>query len=176
VRITAIDNFPLRAELECPFMSGRGFWYRTRTALVVRVRTDEGVEGWGEAYGPIEVTNTIVSRLLAPAVQGCDPFSYGVLWERLYAQFRGYDPHGSLIASLGALDIACWDIMGKAVNRPVHELLGGARRTRFMPYATGLYFKSEDGDHVADAVEEARSYREQGFSGIKVKVALSPRD
>jgi D-galactarolactone cycloisomerase len=176
VKISAVDTFPLRAELKQPFVSGRGAWYKARTALIVRVRTDDGLEGWGEAYGPIDVNKSIVDKLLAPGVLGCDPFSSGSFWERLYARYRDYDPQGSLIACLGAIDIACWDVMGKAVNRPVYELLGGARRTRVMPYATGLYFKSEDGDHTADAVEEARGYCEQGFRAIKVKVALPPRE
>lgn len=175
MKITGIDAYPLRSELKRPFMSGRGSWYRARTALVLRVRTDEGVVGWGEAYGPIEVNHVVVTKILAPAVEGCDPHSFATTAERLYARYRDYDPQGSLIASLGAIDIACWDLMGKAAGRPVHQLLGGARRTRFMPYATGLYFKSEAGDHVADAVEEALSHREQGFRGIKVKVALGPR-
>lgn len=176
MKITALDSFPLRAELAQPFMSGRGSWYKARTALVIRVSTDEGLAGWGEAYGPIDVNHALITKLLAPAVLGCDPYDAGLLWERMYARFRDYDPQGALIASLGALDIAYWDLMGKAAGRPVHQLLGGARRTRFLPYATGLYFKSEDGDHVADAVEEACQYRELGFRAIKVKVALSPRE
>ena len=176
MKISAVDTFALKFDLEQPFMSGRGNWYRTRSALVVRVRTDAGLEGWGEAYGPVEVNRAVIEKLLAPAVSGCDPFAFGACWERLFARYRDYDPQGSLIASLGAIDIACWDLMGKAVQRPVFELLGGARRTRVMPYATGLYFKSEDGDHTADAVAEALHYRELGFRAIKVKVALPVRE
>lgn len=176
MKITAIDTYPLRFELEQPFMSGRGTWHHARTALVVRLRTDEGLVGWGEAYGPIEVNSVIIQKLLAPQVVGCDPFAFGACWERLYARYRDYDPQGSLIASLGALDIACWDLMGKAAQRPVYELLGGARRRRVMPYATGLYFKSEDGDHAGAAVSEALHYRELGFRAIKVKVALPLRE
>jgi D-galactarolactone cycloisomerase len=176
MKITAVETHPLRTPVARPFVSGKGLWYRARSALVVRVRTDEGVDGWGEAYGPIEVTTPFVEKLLGPAAVGCDPFAAGVLWQRLYARFRDQDPRGSLTACLSALDIACWDVMGKAAGRPVHDLLGGAQRRRFRPYATGLYFKSEDGDHAADAVAEAAGYAEQGFPAVKMKVALPPRE
>jgi D-galactarolactone cycloisomerase len=144
--------------------------------MLVRIQTDEGIEGWGEAYGPPQVTKVVVDHLLAPLVTGRDAQATDVLWQAMYQRVEDYDPQGFAVAAISAVDIALWDIRGKAEGRPVYELLGGAHRTDLRPYATGLYFTSEHGDHTAPAVEEAVGYREQGFAGVKMKIALPPRE
>ena len=174
MKITDVTTYCLRAPVQTPFTSARGWWYRSKNAMLVKVGTDEGIHGWGEAYGPPEVTSTVVNSLLAPMVIGQDPFGTNVLWHRMYQRVEDYDPQGFGVAAISAIDIALWDIAGKAVGRPVYELLGGAHRTKFRPYATGLYFTSESGDHTAPSVAEARRYQDQGFTGVKMKIALPP--
>lgn len=176
MKITSVEAMILRTKTNKPFTSARGWWYKTKNAMLVKVTTDDGIEGWGEAYGPAEVTKACVDTLLAPQVIGADPFDTDVLWEKMYQRVEDYDPQGFGVAAISAIDIALWDIIGKALNRPVYQLLGGAHRKRFRAYATGLYFTSEDGDHVAPAVEEALKYKEQGFTCVKMKIALPLRE
>ena len=71
------------------------------------------------------------------------------------------------------MDIALWDIMGKALKQPIHQLLGGAFRTRVQAYATGL-FRRERSDPTAALVEEARGYVDEGFKAMKMKVGFGP--
>ncbi|MGV9800562.1 mandelate racemase/muconate lactonizing enzyme family protein [Mycobacterium sp. NPDC003449] len=176
MKITDVDTYVLRADVDTPFTSARGWWYTKKNAMLVRVRTDDGLVGWGEAYGPPHVTKAVVDTLLAPIVVGRDPADNDVLWTAMHQRVEDYDPQGFGIAGLSAIDIALWDLKGQAAGVPVYALLGGAHRTTLRPYATGLYFTSADGDHVGPAVEEAVRYRDQGFLGVKMKIALPPRE
>ena len=137
MKITAVTAMILRTPMKTPFTSARGWWYKTKNAMLVHVETDEGIDGWGEAYGPAECTKAVVDSLLASQVIGCDPFDTDVLWEKMYQRIEDYAPQGFGVAALSAIDIACWDIKGKALNMPVYKLLGGAHRAFVTPYATG---------------------------------------
>ena len=176
MKITSVTAHILRTPMKAPFTSARGWWYKTKNAMLVSVETEEGIVGWGEAYGPAEVTKSAVDNLLGSQLIGGDPFATDALWEKMYQRVEDYAPQGFGIAAMSALDMAMWDIKGKALNMPVYKLLGGPHRTRVKPYATGLYFKREDGDLVTPAVEEAARYREAGFAGVKMKIALPRRE
>lgn len=102
---------------------------------------------------------------------GRDAFDVEVVWEDLYNRIKDYGPKGMSIAAISGIDIALWDIMGKATGKPVHKLLGGAFRSDVLAYATGLYFTDMD-RLVAEAVEEAQSYVTVGFKAIKMKIGL----
>lgn len=175
MKITSVTAIILRTPMKTPFTSARGWWYRTKNAMLVKIETDEGIVGWGEAYGPAEITKAIVDNLLASQITGCDPLDTNVLWEKMYQRIEDYDPEGFGVAAISAIDIALWDIKGKAFNVPVYKLLGGAHREYVTPYATGLYFTKESDDYeefIKPAVEEAEKYKELGFKGIKIKIAL----
>ena len=77
-----------------------------------------------------------------------------------------------LVTAISAIDIALWDLMGKAASRPVHALLGGALRSRVPAYVTGFYYR--DGERPDDLRREAALYLEHGYRTIKVKVAGLP--
>jgi D-galactarolactone cycloisomerase len=104
-------------------------------------------------------------------VIGRDPFDVEVVWEDLYNRIKDYGLTGMTIAALSGIDIALWDIMGRAVGKPVHKLIGGAHRTEVTAYATGLYFIDMN-RLVEEAVEEAQDYASQGFRAIKMKIGL----
>ncbi len=127
---------------------------------IVEVVTDAGITGWGE--GAIVPAR----RALESQVIGRNPFDCELIWEGLHRQ--GTDP-----AAISAVDIALWDIMGKALKQPIHQLLGGAFRTRVQAYATGL-FRRERADRTAALVEEARGYVDAGFKVMKMKVGFGP--
>jgi D-galactarolactone cycloisomerase len=110
-----------------------------------------------------------------PLILGQDPLDTGVLWDRLYNWTRDQGQKGVTISALSAIDIALWDIKGKALGLPVFKLLGGAYRDKARVYATGLY-EPQCVPSIEDAlVEEALGYVEQGFSGLKLKVGYDLR-
>jgi D-galactarolactone cycloisomerase len=176
MKITGVTSLILRAPVAKPFTSAKGWWYETKNAMLVKITTDEGIKGWGEACGPAESTKTVVDNLLAPTVLGGNPMDTDVLWEKMYQRLEDYDPQGFGTCGMSAIDMALWDILGKAYNCPVFKLLGGAHRKIFRAYATGLYFHSQEGDFIRPSVEEALIYKEQGFTGVKMKVALEPKE
>lgn len=172
MRITAVDTFVLRHRLDQPFGFSQ-WWYDARTAMLVRVTADDGTVGWGEAYGPPEPSAAIIDHVLAPLILGADPRDTLPLWERMYARTRDSGRGGMVLHALSAVDIALWDLKGKALGVSVSRLLGGRFRERVQAYATGLYFRPQE-DFAADLAAEARGYMAEGFRAIKLKVGLTP--
>ncbi|MYF79818.1 MAG: mandelate racemase/muconate lactonizing enzyme family protein, partial [Chloroflexi bacterium] len=131
-----------------------------RNYVFVKVETDEGIEGWGEAtMGAVSVTGVIEE--LGEMLWGRDPFRIEEAWQMLYNfshNLRGGVLH---MAAISGIDIALWDIKGKALNVPVYELLGGAMRDKFWAY--GRF----DGQTPELAVENAMSWVEQGLTALK---------
>lgn len=171
MKITDVIAHQLVVDVDEPFTSSRGWYYKTKSALVVELHTDDGLVGWGDCYGPAAVNKTIVETLLRPNVLGRDPFDVEVIWEELYNKVKDYGLTGMTIASISGIDIALWDLIGKATGRPIHKLIGGAFRTELQAYATGLYFKNLDRLNE-EAAEEAARYVADGFGAIKMKIGL----
>lgn len=126
------QTFPGRADMRhlCVYPSERS------TALI-RVRTDSGIEGIGEAHAPAapRVVKTIVEDLLCPVLIGEDPRSIDVLWERMFSTMRlRSHTQGFTLEAIAGIDIALWDIRGKYYNEPVWRLLGGAYRLQIPVY------------------------------------------
>ncbi len=141
-----------------------------RHALVVEVVTDEGITGFGECYGP-PAANAAVVALYAEMLIGRDPLAGEAIWQELYNVLRDHGQRGLAIQALSGIDIALWDIRGKAAGQPIHALMGGPIRRRVRAYATGLY-ERERPDHTTYLAEEARGYLEEGFSAMKLKVGF----
>jgi len=146
-------------------------WCNDRTIMILKLKTDEGITGWGEATGPAFVHKTIIDLEYAPKLIGMDPFESELIWENLYNCLQDHGQKGVAIEALSAIDIALWDIKSKALNMPLYRLLGGAFREKIKPYATGLYHR-ESNDIKGELVREALTYVEQGFLGIKLKVGF----
>ncbi len=159
------------APVERPFTSSRGWLYKTRGSCIVEIETRDGIVGWGECYGPPAVAKAYLETQFGPRIVGRDAFDVEVIWEDLYNRIKDYGGTGMAASALSGIDIALWDIMGKACGRPVHKLIGGAHRTELTAYATGLYFIDMD-RLVEEAVEEAVGYVEQGFTAVKMKIGL----
>ena len=148
-----------------------------RNSLLVRVETDAGLVGWGEGgqYGPPEPVAACVDHVLGPKLLGRDPTEPVRIWEELYAFSRDFGQKGAYIEAISALDIAFWDIAGQAVGLPIWKLLGGRFRDSVVAYATGCYYPNrfDDLPKLLDALEsEAASYRDAGFSLLKIKIGL----
>ncbi len=172
MKIAAVETFVLRHPLQEPFGFSQ-WWYDARAAMLVRVTADDGVVGWGEAYGPPEPTAAIVAHVLAPLILGADPFDTLPLWERMYGRTRDNGRGGMVLHAISAVDIALWDLKGRALGVSVSRLLGGRFRERVQAYATGLYFRPR-AEFAAELVAEARGYVDEGFRAVKLKVGLTP--
>lgn len=178
MKIESIRTHVLKTPLAEPFAFSQG-WVRQRSATLVEITTDDGLTGWGEAFAqglePPEIAATVIARAFVPILAGASPLDTEVLWHRMYHASRDYGRKGSAMAAISAVDIALWDLAGKHYGKPVHQLLGGAFRTRVQPYATGFYRIRGQGeaDRLAD---EARQHLASGFRLMKVKLGFGVDD
>ena len=171
MKIASVEVAVLRHELSRPFGFSQ-WWFTARTCCLVTIATDDGLVGYGECYGPPEPIKAVIDTVYAPLILlGADPLDNEVLWERMYNRMRDYGQKGVAVAAISGVDIALWDLKGKATGLPVCKLLGGAFRDRVQAYATGLYF-TEVEDQPAALAEEARGYVAQGFRAVKMKLGL----
>ncbi|HJQ59185.1 MAG TPA: mandelate racemase/muconate lactonizing enzyme family protein [Vineibacter sp.] len=171
MKVTDVTCHILQSKVDRPFTSARGWLYGTRSSCVVEIATDAGVTGFGECYGPAAVAKAVIDTQLKPRVVGRDPFDVEVVWEDLYNRIKDYGLTGMTISAISGIDIALWDVIGRAAGKPIHKLIGGAYRTEVVPYATGLYFIDMN-RLIEEAVEEAVAFAEQGFCAIKMKIGL----
>jgi len=172
MKITGVTTYVLEGLLKDKAF-GWSQWVtdRRQTALCV-ISTDEGIEGVGEAFfigGPASIAAYMIKEAYAPLLVGRDPLQTSVIWDFLYNRTRDQGRKGLPISALSAVDIALWDIKGKALGLPVYQLLGGAYRTRARVYATGLY-EPQVPDKKKALVEEALGYKKDGFPAMKLKV------
>jgi D-galactarolactone cycloisomerase len=172
LKITGIRTYVLRAPLGSARFSSSQCRFPERKSLLVRIATNDGVEGWGEGgqYGPAEPVASCIRDVLAPMLIGRDPRETGRLWHDMYSATRDFGQKGAYIDAISALDIACWDIAGKVSDQPVSRMLGGAFRDSVPAYATGCYYRDEN--PLPALAKEAESYINAGFRMLKMKVGL----
>jgi len=171
MKITDIEAIVLEQKLnDADSFSFSQHKYSSRVVCIVKITTDEGIIGWGESFGPAIVNKTIIDNVYASLVIGMDPFDTEVIWEKLYNKLRDHGQKGVSIEAISAIDIALWDIKGKALNMPVYKLLGGTFRKRIKAYATGLYYR--DDRKIGKLEEEAEKYMKKGFKMLKIKIGF----
>ncbi|GAB4223880.1 MAG: D-galactarolactone cycloisomerase [Spirochaetales bacterium] len=172
MKITKVTTFVLEQELtekdRFAFSQAR---VHKRTSFVCRIDTDEGISGWGEAFGPARIHKKIVDAYYAEYLIGKDPFYTRVIWDDLYNMFRDNGQKGVTVEALSAVDIALWDIKGKAAGRPVYQMMGGTPREKVLPYATGMYRRYTK-DEIEETTAEAVGYVEAGFKAVKLKIGF----
>jgi L-alanine-DL-glutamate epimerase-like enolase superfamily enzyme len=135
-------------------------------ACFVEVETDAGITGHGlGAITRETVIAEIVNRVIAPAIKGDDPLAHELIWEKLYWTLTPRGQTGFGAQALSAVDIALWDIKGKALGQPIWRLLGGAR-ARVPLYAT-FGFNFFDREQLAAA---AKLWVSQGYRRLKMVV------
>ncbi|HXM54204.1 MAG TPA: mandelate racemase/muconate lactonizing enzyme family protein [Candidatus Dormibacteraeota bacterium] len=137
-----------------------------RNLTIVRVRTDDGLEGVGEVR-MVNHTQAVLGYLahaIPTHVLGADPFEIEALVQRMWR--NDYERAGGTVMSgIAAVEIACWDIVGKALGQPVHRLLGGAVRPRLKAYANGWYTVERTPEEFHAA---ARRVVERGYRALKL--------
>ena len=164
----------ISAPLVQPFQFSQA-WVDKRDSVIVEVETSDGVCGFGEClcHGHQEpfMAAAFIEHCYKPQVVGRDLFEVEVIWETLYNSARPIGQQGAAINAQSGIDIAIWDAIGKTLNQPVYNLLGGRYRDKIPAYATGFY-RVKGAQYPQAAVEEALSYREKGFTGMKLKVGF----
>ncbi|MCH7626987.1 MAG: mandelate racemase/muconate lactonizing enzyme family protein [Chloroflexi bacterium] len=135
----------------------------------VRVYTDEGITGIGECFRrQPTLVKALIEDLLTPALVGKDPTETEPRFRDMERAGSGLEMGGAVWCAIAGLDIALWDIKGKAVNQPIWKLLGGRVRNKVRMYASSM-------DRNLTPLEEARraaSFVEQGYSGYKLHSAV----
>ncbi len=173
---TIVLNLPMVIDGATPMLGGRA-----RTSidmLLVRVDTDAGVTGWGEAFGHriFPATRAAIDTLLGPMCVGRDPTQIAALGDDLQRALHGVGRSGPTIYALSGIDIALWDIAGKIAGVPLYRLLGGGARLDLPAYASLLrYGVAKD---VAFYTEQAlaRGYRYIKLHEITVPEVKAARD
>ncbi len=154
--------------------------------VFLKLTTDGGIEGIGEAYC-VPFRPRVVVRLMEDVgeryVIGSDPFKIERLWRIVYMSSYAQHPDLTVMGVLSAFEMACWDIVGKALNQPVYNLLGGQVHEKLRSY-TYIYPAAKDlvqGSLHTDpeqAPKRAAEYVKQGFSAVKFDPvgAMTPLD
>jgi L-alanine-DL-glutamate epimerase-like enolase superfamily enzyme len=173
MKITAIRAHALNLEasldITSPAKTAR------HQACVVEIDTDAGISGHGiTSIGPAGPIRAAIDNIAAPAIAGMDPLNNDRIWDRLYWALVPRGQSGIGMHAIAAIDVALWDIKGKALGQPIWRLLGGARE-RCPVYATfGFgFYETDELPHAAEA------WMKRGFSRLKMTVgnsALQRRD
>ena len=169
MKITGLETFVVGNPP--PYNGGRYF-------IFVKLVADNGIVGYGEIYaasfGPAAIV-AMTEDVFVHHVEGTDPFRIETLWRNVYGRGYSQRPDISLMGVLSGIEMALWDIVGKALEKPVHALLGGRVRERLRSY-TYLYPRGEEGHAYSDAAvyrdpdraaERAAEYVSMGFTAVK---------
>jgi D-galactarolactone cycloisomerase len=173
MKIATIETFVLKCHMPYAVTLARGS-YDEREALLVKVTTDTGVAGWGEAAlwgGPPEVSVAVIEKEIFPLIEGQDALQPDFLWELVYQQTYYHGRKGIVLACLSGVDIALWDIMGKACGQPVWRLLGGFGRA-VETYASSGYYRADRS--MDDFAAEIGEWVGKGYRGFKMKIGNTP--
>jgi L-alanine-DL-glutamate epimerase-like enolase superfamily enzyme len=164
MKITRVSGIVYRQQLKAgdpkPKFAGEG--RNAFETVLVRVETDSGPVGWGEAF-PHRIwpaVKSLIETLIAPACIGADPCDIPALMKKLIYHVHGVGRAGPTMYALSGLDTALWDILGKTRGLPIYKLLGGENRDKIPAYASLL--KYNDTDIVVSTCEQAlaRGYRD----------------
>ena len=142
--------------------------------ILVKVTTDDGITGWGECYassvGPTAM-RAVIEDVFARHMMGENPENIELMFRRVYSSGFTQRPDLTAIGAFSGLEIACWDILGKARNRPVYALLGGKMNKRVRAYT---YLYPQAGHDMTDfwsspamAAESAQAMVEKGYTAVK---------
>jgi galactonate dehydratase len=189
MRIAAIDTFIVTLPRDTPYLgplgpgesvNARGYVVRTGNgtiyptvdrSIVVRVTAEDGTLGWGETYGICapRATCEIINDLLSPVLIGAEIGDIGATWDLLYGLMRVRGCWGGFhVDAITAIDIALWDLKGKAEGRPVRDLIGPTAHATIPSYLSGLPAAT-----LAERVALAREWQARGIDAFKFAAVVS---
>ncbi|WP_416465163.1 L-rhamnonate dehydratase [Sphingomonas sp. VDB2] len=139
--------------------------------LIVEIFTDAGLVGIGNAALAPLVTKQMIDQYLSPLLIGQNPWDSEFLWQHMYRKTMAFGRKGVALVAISALDIAIWDLMGKAAKQPVFRLLGGRTKAKIPVYASRLYSIP-----LNELAQEAAAYKAQGYKAMKLRFGWGPID
>ena len=139
--------------------------------LLVEIFTDAGLVGLGNAALSPVVTKSLIDIYLKPLLLGADPWDVEYLWQQMYRRTLAFGRKGVALIAISAVDIALWDLLGKAAKQPVFRLLGGRTKERIPVYASRLYAMP-----IAELRAEAQRYKAEGYTMMKLRFGWGPLD
>ena len=145
--------------------------FRFHGWLIVEVMTDAGHVGIGNAALAPRLTKQTIDLYLKPLLIGANPFDVEFLWQHMYRKTMAFGRKGVGMTAISAVDIALWDILGKAAGQPVFRLLGGRTKNTIPVYASRLYSQPLD-----ELAAEARKYLNEGYRAMKLRFGWGPVD
>lgn len=178
MKITGLTTHLVHCEIpeEHRVRSGAGLKL-ARQAAFVEIQTDEGITGlgpcsFGSASVDLFVVRSIVERAISPMLIGRDAAGIEAIWNDIYygVVTRVLGHRGMGVAVLSAIDIALWDIKGKAAGLPVYALLGGPSMERVRCYGSSIYWSTPQ-----EAADTARDFLDEGFGAVKLKIGVDAR-
>ena len=169
---TLKKNLVSNASLFDDFETRADGWFGPSMCTLVEVESDDGVVGIGTAGAFHGGAKSLIDEYYAPLLLGEDARRHEYLWQRMYRTTVRFGRSGSAMCGISALDIALWDLHGKADGKPVYDLLGGRTQTRMPCYVSRLY-ALEDLDELK---EEARTWVQAGFWRMKQRFGFGPKD
>ena len=141
---------------------------------IVYLETDDGITGIGEAWGPSKVAAAYL-EIVKPYFIGTSVFAQRGVQQRIFAKHYHFGTQNQMIALFSGIDIAAYDAMGKLLNQPVCNLLGGRQRDSVPVYASGGYF-TRDADQPAALARQLEALAGRGFTAYKIKIGRNPAD
>lgn len=171
MKITNVEAFILESPFEITNPAGSDEARGVKHCMLLKVSTDEGITGWSDVETSPHVGVAVVNAPesgagmfegLRELVIGEDPFDVERLWDKVYRGTIYFGRRGAAMQVLSGFDIACHDIIGKAINRPIHKILGGARRDKVQAYASTLFRATTD-----DIKHACEFYLQRGFKAVK---------
>jgi D-arabinonate dehydratase len=167
MKITNVEAILIAIPLRKP-ISRANRTVSSREYVVVRIHTDEGITGSAYTLEGAAVVLSAVRDLVGPVVVGQDPFDTERLWDKMYRTSLKVGRRGAVMRALSAVDIALWDVKGRALNTPLYKLLG-AYTDRVPAYLSGGYYREgESFQQMADGI--AGLMERHGFKAVKIKV------
>jgi L-alanine-DL-glutamate epimerase-like enolase superfamily enzyme len=145
--------------------------FRFHGWLIVEVFTDAGHVGIGEAALAPRLSKACIDLYLTPLLIGADPFDVEFLWQLMYRRTMAFGRKGVGMTAISAVDIALWDILGKAAGQPVFRLLGGRTKPAIPVYASRLYSQPLD-----ELAAETKKYKDEGYLAMKMRFGWGPVD
>jgi L-rhamnonate dehydratase len=165
MKITNVEGIILRLPVRQAVADG------TQDDLLIRIETDEGITGYGEVDTSPEVGKAVIDAEMSHGtcyglreiLVGRDPFDIEQIWELMYRMTNYYGRLGVVMHAMSGVDMALWDILGKASGKPVHRMLGGSFVDSARAYASMLMPET-----ATETREAVRKYVEQGFTAVKL--------
>ena len=166
MKITQVEAIPIKQPQAIQLINDSA-----QDGIIIKVYTDEGIIGYGEVDSAPSVIKAIIDapishricQGLGQALIGEDPFEIDKIWEKMYLASTFYGRRGAVIHAMSGIDIALWDILGKALNKPIYKLLGGEFRSSVRAYASILMpYTAEECYHTT------RRLCDQGYTAIKL--------